>query len=87
MILDTNALSAWAEGSATVEACLRSAERLVVPSIVLGESCLFFAQLRSTHPVLELSLFPNQRLRTHNYLTSDPLKNLSHKTPAQFTAY
>lgn len=37
MILDTNALSAWAEGSATVEACLRSAERLVVPSIVLGE--------------------------------------------------
>ena len=37
MILDTNALSAWAEGSATVEACLRSAERFVVPSIVLGE--------------------------------------------------
>lgn len=37
MILDTNALSAWAEGSATVEAGLRSAERLVVPSIVLGE--------------------------------------------------
>ena len=37
MILDTNALSAWAEGSATVGACLRSAERLVVPSIVLGE--------------------------------------------------
>ena len=37
MILDTNALSAWAEGSATVEACLRFAERLVVPSIVLGE--------------------------------------------------
>ena len=37
MILDTNALSAWAEGRATVEAPLRSAERLVVPSVVLGE--------------------------------------------------
>lgn len=37
MILDTNALSAWAEGYAAVEAPLRSANRLVIPSIVLGE--------------------------------------------------
>ncbi len=37
MILDTNALSAWAEGLTPVEAPLRSAQRLVVPSIVLGE--------------------------------------------------
>ena len=37
MILDTNALSAWAEGRAEVEAPLRSADRLVVPSVVLGE--------------------------------------------------
>ena len=37
MILDTNALSAWAEGRATVKAPLLSAERLVVPSVVLGE--------------------------------------------------
>jgi len=37
LILDTNALSAWAEGLAPVEAPLRSAQRLVVPSIVLGE--------------------------------------------------
>ncbi len=37
MILDTNAVSAWAEGLATVEASLRYADRLVVPSIVLGE--------------------------------------------------
>lgn len=37
MMLDTNALSAWAEGFATVEAPLRSARRLVVPSVVLGE--------------------------------------------------
>ena len=39
MILDTNALSAWAEGRASVKAPLRAADRLVVPSIVLGEYC------------------------------------------------
>lgn len=37
MILDTNALSAWAEGLVTVEAALQTATRLVVPSVVLGE--------------------------------------------------
>ncbi len=37
MILDTNALSAWAEGLAAVESPLRSASQLVVPSVVLGE--------------------------------------------------
>ena len=37
MILDTNALSAWAEGIAEIADPLRSANRLVVPSIVLGE--------------------------------------------------
>ena len=37
MIIDTNALSAWAEGVEAVEAALRDARRLVVPSIVLGE--------------------------------------------------
>ena len=37
MILDTNAVSAWAEGHAAIEAPLRAADRLVVPSVVLGE--------------------------------------------------
>ncbi|MDE0051584.1 MAG: type II toxin-antitoxin system VapC family toxin [Rhodospirillales bacterium] len=37
MILDTNAVSAWADGHVTVEAPLRAADRLVVPSVVLGE--------------------------------------------------
>lgn len=37
MILDTNALSAWAEGLPAVEPALRAAHRLVVPCIVLGE--------------------------------------------------
>ena len=47
MILDTNALSAWAEGLAAAEAPLRSAERLVVPSIVLGE--YYFGIRQSRH--------------------------------------
>ena len=37
MIFDTNALSAWAEGNSSVESRLLSSERLVVPSVVLGE--------------------------------------------------
>lgn len=37
MILDTNALSAWSEGLAAVETPFRSADRLVIPSVVLGE--------------------------------------------------
>lgn len=37
MILDTNALSAWAEGLDNIASALRSAHRLVVPSVVLGE--------------------------------------------------
>ena len=37
MILDTNALSAWAEGQAGIEAPLRAADRLVVPCVVLAE--------------------------------------------------
>ena len=47
MILDTNALSAWAEGRTAVEIALRSAERLVVPSVVLGE--YYFGIRQSRH--------------------------------------
>ena len=47
MILDTNALSAWAEGLAAAEAPIRSARRLVVPSIVLGE--YYFGIRQSRH--------------------------------------
>ena len=47
MILDTNALSAWAEGIAAAEAPLRSARRLVVPSVVLGE--YYFGIRLSSH--------------------------------------
>ena len=47
MILDTNAVSAWAEGNIAVEAPLRTAGRLVVPSIVLGE--YYFGIRQSRH--------------------------------------
>ena len=49
MILDTNALSAWAEGLAAVETPLRSADRLVVPSVVLGE--YYFGIRQSRHRI------------------------------------
>ena len=47
MILDTNALSAWAEGVPAAGAALRSASRLVVPGIVLGE--YYFGIRQSRH--------------------------------------
>ena len=37
MILDTNALSAWADGDPAIEPLLRTASRLVIPVVVIGE--------------------------------------------------
>ena len=37
MILDTNALSAWAEGDRAIEPVLRSATEIMIPAVVLGE--------------------------------------------------
>lgn len=37
MILDTNALSAWAEGDHAIEPVLRSATEVLIPVIVVGE--------------------------------------------------
>ena len=37
MILDTNAISAWADGDRSIEPVLRSATEVVIPVIVLGE--------------------------------------------------
>jgi predicted nucleic acid-binding protein len=46
MILDTNALSAWADGVAGLRSALSSASRVVVPSIVLGEYLFGILQSR-----------------------------------------
>ena len=37
MILDTNALSAWADGDVAIEGVLRSASTMLIPVVVLGE--------------------------------------------------
>ena len=37
MILNTNALSAWADGDPAIEPLLRTASRLVIPVVVIGE--------------------------------------------------
>ncbi len=37
MILDTNALSAWADGNSACRSVFAGASRLIVPTIVLGE--------------------------------------------------
>ena len=47
MILDTNALSAWADGDTAIIGPLRVADRLVVPSVVLGE--YYFGIRQSRH--------------------------------------
>ncbi len=46
MILDTNALSAWADGDAAVEASAMLADRPVVPVVVLGEYLFGIRQSR-----------------------------------------
>lgn len=75
MILDTNALSAWAQGDAGIEAPLRSAERLVIPSVVLGEYYFGIRQSR-------------YRLRYQNWLSRFlPLTEIATITSATADAY
>ena len=49
MILDTNGLSALAEGEPRVESTLRSANQVCIPVIVLGEYRYGISQSRSRH--------------------------------------
>ena len=46
MILDTNALSAWADGNPAVRGHLQSAARVMVPVVVLGEYLFGILQSR-----------------------------------------
>ncbi len=48
MILDTNALSAWADGDPAIEPLLRTASRLVIPVVVIGEFEFGIRQSRYT---------------------------------------
>ena len=66
MILDTNALSAWADGDADVEASALLADRPVVPVVVLGEYLFGIRQsryraryedwLRRTLPLVQVAI-------------------------------
>jgi tRNA(fMet)-specific endonuclease VapC len=66
VILDTNALSAWAEGSAAIRPLLSSAEKLVVPSVVLGEFDFGIRQSRHYRAMLSgwRKACATQRLRS-----------------------
>ena len=66
MILDTNALSAWADGDAAVEASALVAHQPVVPVVVLGEYLFGIRQsryraryedwLRRTVPMVQIAI-------------------------------
>lgn len=47
MILDTNALSAWADGNPEIEEPLSAGRELVIPSVVLGEYYFGIRQSRN----------------------------------------
>ena len=90
MILDTNALSAWVEGLATVEAAFRSADRLVVPSVVLGEYYFGIRQsrYRSRYEEWLRRYLPLAEIATVTSATADAyadirleLKRLGHPIP------
>ena len=90
MILDTNALSAWVEGLATVETAFRSADRLVVPSVVLGE--YYFGIRQSRHrsryeewlrrylPLAEIAAVTSATADTYADIRLE-LKRLGHPIP------
>ncbi len=75
MILDTNALSAWADGQPEVRTVLLAAPRLIVPTVVLGE--YWFGILQSRHraryeqwldenlPTVELAVIGHVTARTY----------------------
>lgn len=91
MILDTNALSAWADGKAEVSAPFRSAERIVVPVIALGEYLFGIAQSRHRQryeewlaqnlPAVELAIIDEQVAREYGQIRVE-LKKKATPIPA-----
>ena len=94
MILDTNALSAWVEGITAIEAALRSADRLVVPSVVLGEYYFGIRQSRhrSRYEEWLIRYLPLTEIAAVTSATADAyadirleLKQLGHPIPSNDT--
>ena len=75
MILDTNALSAWADGDAGIREPLESANRLLIPSVTLGEYWFGILQSRKRQryeswlaahlPSVEIALIGYQTARNY----------------------
>jgi tRNA(fMet)-specific endonuclease VapC len=72
MILDTNALSAWADGTAAVRPALSSAARLVVPAVALGEYLfgIFQSRHRERYEQWLASNLPAIELATIGHVTA-----------------
>jgi tRNA(fMet)-specific endonuclease VapC len=89
MILDTNALSAWADGNPACRSVFAEAARLVVPTIVLGEYQYGIRQSRhrkryeewlaqnlpfaEVHPVTDTTANHYADLRIHLKTTGTPI--------------
>lgn len=91
MILDTNALSAWADGDPAIASPLVSADRLVIPSIVLGEYWFgirgsrfrerYEAWLREYLPLTEIAAITSRTADVHADIRRD-LKRTGRSLPA-----
>ena len=89
MILDTNALSAWADGNPACHGIFEEASRLIVPSVVLGEYLYGIRQSRyraryeewlaqnlpaaEIHPVSDATADEYANLRIHLKSTGTPI--------------
>lgn len=94
MILDTNALSAWADGLAGIDRHLRRATRLVVPAVVLGEYLYGIRQsryreryeewLRRWLPTTEIATVGSRTAETYSEIRLE-LKRKARPIPANDT--
>lgn len=76
MLVDTNALSAWADGKNSVHPHLSAAEILFIPSIVLGE--FYFGIQRSRH-------HQEYRAWLQKILPQIRVANVGHKTAQHYS--
>jgi predicted nucleic acid-binding protein len=78
MILDTNALSAWAEGNPSCRPFFEQARRIVVPVIVIGEYLYGIRQsrFRDRYESWLASVIPHVEMASVTPLTADHYASL-----------
>ncbi len=76
MLIDTNALSAWADGKDSLHAHLSSAQTLLIPSIVLGE--FYFGIQRSRYQ-------QEYRAWLRKVIPQVRIANISHNTAQNYS--